>query len=87
MVEKPQTRRVKCPNCSWERSIQVQALVDSSLTDVVRGVGEALGASVQRIREVLRNAELDAANARFDIQCSNCGQTYYYNVVTGTVER
>ena len=88
MAEQPreQTQRIKCPYCRWEPRVSLQAMVDSSLTDVVKGWGDPFVIGQQKLKDILRDTELDSANARFDIQCANCGKTYTFDAVTGSVE-
>lgn len=81
-----QTRRIRCPYCGWERSITMHFMVDSRLTDVVRGWGEAFGIAAEKIGEILHNTELQRANAKFDLECPNCSKPYRFDAATGTVE-
>ncbi|MBV9173042.1 MAG: hypothetical protein JOZ81_23510 [Chloroflexi bacterium] len=60
-------------------------MVDSSLTDVVKG-WEELGIGGRRLKDTPRDTELDRANAKFDLRCAKCGNTYRFDTVTGSVE-
>ncbi len=81
-----QDRKVKCPHCGWIRSVPVKSLVDASMTDAVMGMGDAIKAVGAKIRAMLSDRELQAANAWIDMPaCPNCKNTYGYNVLTGEV--
>lgn len=88
MAADEQVRRIKCPHCGWVRRVPVGVIEDASMATVTRGVSEAIRAVAERIKALLADAELDAANAWIDLPaCPHCGNTYQYNVRTGAARR
>jgi phage FluMu protein Com len=79
-----QVKKIKCPHCGWIRSINVSAIEDASVTTVTRG--DTLKDVARRIRELLADKQLKAANAWLDMPtCPHCENSYRYNVRTGEV--
>jgi hypothetical protein len=83
-----QTHKIKCPHCGWIRTVPVGALEDESVTDVMRGIGDTIRAIGERIKGLLADPELDAANAWIDVPaCPHCQNEYRYNVRTREVTK
>jgi uncharacterized Zn-finger protein len=88
MADQKQVRKIKCPYCGRIRKIDVTVIEDESMATVVRGMSDALRASVERIKALLADRELDEANAWVDmLACPHCGNVYRYNVHTGEVAK
>lgn len=86
MPDQTQIKRIKCPHCGWIRKIDVSVLEDESMATVTRAMSDALRAAAERIRTLLADPALDAANAWVDMPpCPYCKNVYRYNVHTGEV--
>ena len=79
-------KKIKCPHCGWVRTINTSAIEDASTATVVRGAGDTLRDVARRIKELMADKKLDAANAWIDMPtCPHCENSYRYNVRTGEV--
>jgi hypothetical protein len=88
VTDTQQERKIKCPYCGWIRTVPVSVIVDESTTDAVRGAGDTLREVGQRIRSLLADRQLDAANAWIDMPaCPHCNNVYRYNARTGEVAK
>ncbi len=89
MSEQEQTRKIKCPHCGWIRTIQTQANADISSTVVALGkTSDLIKAAAERLRAMLADSQLDAANAWIDMpDCPECANPYGYNVRTGETRK
>ena len=87
MANKDQVKKIKCPHCGWVRTINTSAIEDAGTTDAVRGAGgDTLRSVARRIKELMADKQLDAANAWIDMPtCPHCENSYRYNVRTGEV--
>ena len=83
-----QTHKIKCPHCWWIRTVPVGVLEDESVADAVRGAKDTLRAIGERIKGLLADPALEAANAWIDVPaCPHCQNEYRYNVRTRKVEK
>ncbi len=88
MSETEQVKKIKCPYCGWIRSVPASGIEDESMASTVRGAGDTLREIGQRIRSLLADRQLDAANAWLDMPaCPHCGNVYRYNARTGEVAK
>ena len=86
MANKDQVKKIKCPHCGWVRTINISAIEDPSTATVVRGAGDTLRNVSRRIKELMADKQLNAANAWIDMPtCPHCENSYRYNVRTGEV--
>ncbi len=74
-------RKIKCPHCGWVRRMKLDAASGQGYG--VLGVQEDLEKLVARLRELIRDPELEEANAWLSMPaCPHCQRTYEYNVRT-----
>ena len=79
--------KIKCPHCGWVRKLDVQAIEDSGVASVTRGLKDDLVKAAASLKSSLSKDSLGEANAWIDMPaCSNCKNTYRYNVKSREVK-
>ena len=92
MTDQGQVKRIKCPHCGWIRKITIpvegEVMADAVQGTIRQRVSETLKDAIARIRAMMVDSELQAANAWLDMPaCPHCGNVYRYNVRTGEVAK
>jgi len=76
----PDPQKIQCPYCGTEKIVDIGVLAKLGTADMLRGIRAQIQKTVQQIKTFFSDVELDEANARLDLKCTKCQNTFHYDI-------